>query len=509
MGWEKFAIRGDTYARALSNAAQRSGRNMEALQPALSNIAAQPQATLRPGLSSFMREQGTLPQTPQRAAMQDLAHRMPWAGDEHTTPTMGAKAEGRFNRLLDQRGLSQQSPQGNTQAQITQAFGDPADFRRALYRKDQTQTGATPAPLEAGTAAGSPKAIRAATPPLMPAVSPTAHTNASNPRAHAPTMPAPASPNRFPRARFQMAKVGFETGLERTAAALPIAAGVGIPLALGGSMLLRKPGIQSNLKNVLDPAKGSTEEQDKTNALPEQALGHADAIHHALVSRGLDPATMRIGVDAPPGSGKTTLARALAQKAGMKHYGLDWEPGNAWKSTLGLGRNVEKMPHAPRAGEILEHYLLNRTHDPDLFDAQIHIKRDPRIIREQLTRRGNAAYIGDMMDLDKSLGVADLGFDTLGGEMVDIGDGIQLKLRPREGWGNALDQQLMAKGIDPNGLSRHEKLLSLHGGKRTNGAGWTPYVKNPFSTGETLALGASIPLGMMAAKALAKRPPIG
>ncbi len=501
MGWEKFAIRGDTYARALANAAGRAGRDVGALQPALSSIAAQPQAKLRPGLSSFVREPGVLPQTPQRAQMQDLAHRMPWAGDEHTTPAMGAKAEDRFNRLLDRRGLSQQTPHGDTQAQITQAFGDPAEFRRSLYRKDQTQT-AAPAP-------GAATAV-------LPKGGVALQGNVTGAPKNAPSLsdasrvtPAPAaSPNRFPRARFQMGKVGFETGLEKVAGALPIAAGVGIPLAVGGGMLLRKPGIQSNLKNVLDPSKGSTEEQDKTNALPPQAMGHAEAIHQALISRGLDPATMRIGVDAPPGSGKTTLARALAQRAGMKHYGLDWEPGNAWKSTIGLGRNVEKMPHAPRAGEILEHYLLNRTHDPDLFDAQIHIRRDPKVIREQLNRRGNAAYIGDMMDLDKSLGVADLGFDTLGGELVDIGDGIQLKLRPREGWGNGLDQQLMAKGIDPNGLSRHEKLLSLHGGKRTSGAGWTPYVKNPFSTGETLALGASIPLGVMAAKALAKRPPI-
>ncbi len=81
-----------------------------------------------------------------------------------------------------------------------------------------------------------------------------------------------------------------------------------------------------------------------------------------------------------------------------------------------------------------------------------------------------------------------------------------MKIRPREGWGNQLDQRLMQSGINPEGLSRHEKLLSLHGGKRTSGAGWTPYVRNPFSGTETLALGASIPLGVMAARALARRP---
>jgi hypothetical protein len=214
---------------------------------------------------------------------------------------------------------------------------------------------------------------------------------------------------------------------------------------------------------------------------------------------------MRIAIDAPPGSGKTTLARALASQTNMKHYGLDWEPGNSWKSTIGMGRNVESMPHAPRAGEIVEHYLLNRTHDPELFDAQIHLKRDPEVIRQQLNSRGNAAYIGDTMDLDKSLGVADLGFDTLNGDAIDLGNGTYMKLRPQEGWGNQLDERLMAAGIDPNGLSRHEKLLSLHAGKKTRGAGWLPYVKNPFSGGEMAAIGASVPLGVMAARALSRR----
>jgi hypothetical protein len=64
----------------------------------------------------------------------------------------------------------------------------------------------------------------------------------------------------------------------------------------------------------------------------------------------------------------------------------------------------------------------------------------------------------------------------------------------------------MSGGIDPTGMTRHQKLLSLHSGKKETGAGWTPYVKNPLSTGETLALGASVPLGMMAARALRRVP---
>jgi hypothetical protein len=189
----------------------------------------------------------------------------------------------------------------------------------------------------------------------------------------------------------------------------------------------------------------------------------------------------------------------------MHHHGLDWEPGNWWKSTIGLGRNIEKMPHPPRAGEITEHYMLNRAYDPELFDAQIHIHRDPDILKQQLQARGNSAYISDAMDLDKSLGVADLGYNTLNGESIDLGNGVQMKLRPHEGWGNQLDERLMAGGIDPTGMSRHEKLLSLHSGKKESGSGWTPYMKNPLSGGQTLALGASVPLGVMAARRLARR----
>lgn len=483
--WHKFALLGSTYARALENKARATGH---AVTPNMfSSVASATRARFDPDLSAFARHRGALFPTPERRSMSDLARQMPWAGEEHASPAQSARAEGQYNQLLDRKGLSQDRPVGNmtTQQRIDQSFGNPEEFRRSVYRADQTSTGQPVAPA---TAVGSPRARRAL--PAPPAVA--APVTAATP------MPAPslASPRRFPRAQFQIGKTG---------AALPTAVGVGIPLAVGGGLLASKPGIRANLKNLM-AGKGSTQEQDTQGDLPESTLQQATAIHEALTAHGFDPRHVRMGIDAPPGSGKTTLARAVAQQSGMHHYGLDWEPGNWWKSTIGLGRNVEHVPHAPKAGEVLEHYMLGRTHDPELFDAMVHIHRDPEVIRGQLRSRGNAAYIADMMDMDKSLGVADLGFNTLGGDALDLGNGVQMKLRPQQGWGNALDDRLVTQGIDPAGLSRHEKLLSLHAGKRVTGAGWTPYVKNPLSTGETMALGASVPVGMMVARALRRLP---
>lgn len=283
----------------------------------------------------------------------------------------------------------------------------------------------------------------------------------------------------------------------------PYALGAGIPLLTAGGLFAHKPAIRSNIKNLME-SKGTIQEKDNAAPLPQPVMDTAAQVHKHLTDRGIDPSALRIAVDAPPGTGKTTLSRALAGQMGLKHYGLDWLPGNKLHSIMGGGR-IEKMPRAPKAGEILEHYNLLRSYDPEVFDVVFHIQKDPETIKKQILGRGRSAGVSTFMDYDKSLGVGRLAFDTLAGETVDLGNGTMMKIRPREGWGGEqIDAQLQAKGIDPSRMSRHEKLLSLHAGKAQTGSGWTPYFKSPFSGGETAAIAGSVPLGVAAALAARK-----
>jgi len=69
------------------------------------------------------------------------------------------------------------------------------------------------------------------------------------------------------------------------------------------------------------------------------------------------------------------------------------------------------MPRAPRAGEILEHYNLLRSYDPELFDAVFHIAKDSQTNKKQLLNCGRPAVVSTVMDYDKSIAVADGGMD--------------------------------------------------------------------------------------------------
>lgn len=527
-GWLKFAILGSTYARALENAATRGGRALSpAMQSKVTQLRAQPQAKLQQGLGQMFREHaggGALTPTPQQRNMQDMMAHVPWAGAEHVSSPKGNPfAEHALNAQLKQRGLDYNTPAGqpNVNQQIQQRFGPPQAPRRGTQvghaSGDQTHVDSRSAiqgRMNQNTFGGSlidlydgPQGHTAHLPELT--------RHGVGPQRQAP-LAQPAAINRpaLPHTGRGMpvgatgmtgaANKGDATAVLKVAN-LPLAAGIGIPLAVGGGILATKPGIRADLADRFSQP-GDIHQKDMAQTIPESVQNQATRAHQALLERGIDPSGLRIAVDAPSGAGKTVLSKALASQMGLRHHGLDWRPNLRLHQLMG-GGDIEKTPYAPHAGEILEHQQLLRSYDPELFDVAIHIHKDPETIKQQVLKRGRGARTHDLLDYEKSIGVGRKAFETLGGDAIDLGDGVMMKIRPHGGWGNQLDQQLALRGIDPSGLSRHQKLLSLHSGQRTeSGAGWTPYIKNPFSGAETAAIGASVPLGILAAKALANRP---
>lgn len=512
-GWLKFAILGSTYARALENAGTRGGRALSpAMQSKVTQLHAQPQAKLQRGLGDTFRDHargGELPMTPQRQDLQNMLHKTPWATDEHSGVRGGSQfAVGRFNQLLDETGRSHAQP--GVQQAIHKSFGPPPTMMKNPSQVRKLPENAYQLP--GGFSAPSGRAIwELQDEPLNqqptrvgPAPAPTRRT----PMAQPPAIQRPDLPHAArgqPAGAVGMAGKADATGVMRKSASLPLAAGIGIPLAIGGGILASKPGIRADLADRFGNP-GDIHQKDVAQTIPDEVQGHATRATQALAERGINPAALRIAVDAPSGAGKTVLSKALAQQMGLRHHGLDWRPNLRMHQLMG-GGDIEKTPYAPHAGEILEHQQLLRSYDPELFDVAIHIHKDPHTIRQQVLKRGRGARTHDLLDYEKSIGVGRKAFETLGGDAIDLGGGVMMKIRPQGGWGNALDQQLASQGIDPMNLTRHQKLLSLHSGKRVDsGAGWTPYMKSPFTGGETAAMAASIPLGVMAARALSRAP---
>jgi hypothetical protein len=427
VGWEKFAISGATYARALGNAAQRSGARMGA--PLLNRISAQPQARLTPGLSAAARTPGALTPTPRQQSLQNTLRSVPesWGSDVAPAPHQATLQRFMFNDAF--RGQSQMVQSPSIQP-----------LNRWMSQRSQG----------AGTNAATPVALRASAPKL--------------------------------------------------ANILPSLAQIGVPLAAAGGILASKPGIHADLANLFSGG-GDIQQKDQAQAIPESAMGQAHRAAEILRQRGMDPMKLRFAVDAPVGAGKTTLSRALAQEMGLHHKSLDYRPNLRINQMLG-GGDVEKMPMRPEPGDVLEHHQLLRAYDPEAYDVAIHLLRNPDTLRQQLIQRGRGARAADIMDLDKSIDVGRRAFESLGGDAVDLGEGTMMKIRPQEGWGHGLDDQLSQAHIDPTGLSRHEKLLSLNAGHAMHGSGWLPYMRSPLSQEDTDKIKSTIPLGAAAASAL-------
>jgi uncharacterized membrane protein len=258
-----------------------------------------------------------------------------------------------------------------------------------------------------------------------------------------------------------------------------------MPLARGTARVMelsKNPFIRAEARNLKQT--GSFTEQAAGGELPEkireQIRAAARQVREQLEAKGLDPSKARIAVSGAGSTGKSTVAREIADELGLKHRDLDWEVSKL-THLLGLSRAQRKMRFAP--GTVAEQIHLTNNVNPDLFDAIVRVHRAPEQVARQAIERGRGAFQLAAMDYPRLHGAIEAGFKHTEGPAVRIGKGIEMKVHPTGGFKSDvhLDAALQELGINPEGLKRHQKILSLVMEKKHRGLGGgnLPYMKFP------------------------------
>jgi len=167
----------------------------------------------------------------------------------------------------------------------------------------------------------------------------------------------------------------------------------------------------------------------------------------------------RIGIDGLPGSGKSSLACALASVLGMRWRSLDYE-------------DLESPGLLDETGLVFEHHRLLRTQDVDRFDAIVYIDEPIERSWSRVVDRGRGMFLGLMLDYRKLKAVGKAAFDLCDGERITVPKSdIHLKLKPSGGFRvmENLTARLRASRLDATGANKEEKLLLLICGERQQG----------------------------------------
>ncbi|MBF0226267.1 MAG: (d)CMP kinase [Desulfobacterales bacterium] len=213
---------------------------------------------------------------------------------------------------------------------------------------------------------------------------------------------------------------------------------------------------------------------------------YADNIMDILDKNRILP--QNIGIDGPPGSGKSSLGRSLAKRTGLE-----------WKT---LYLNDLGKPYFFKQGRIYENIRLFRTQNIDNFDVIIYIDCPVEDAQSRVMKRDRNGALVDYINFIKLKEIGDASFEMANGEEFRIPmSPIRIKIRPEEGYKDIenLKMKLISKGLDIERFSK-EELLFLHCyGKPKSGI--LPYVNWGAYNSELLSA-AQVSLRLATAKKL-------
>jgi hypothetical protein len=243
--------------------------------------------------------------------------------------------------------------------------------------------------------------------------------------------------------------------------------------------ILSRSTVQSTLRGQLRKLVTGSGERF-TGAIPEVEQT-ADRVVEALRGRIPEPAC--IGIDGIAGAGKSSLARSLSGRLGLR-----------WQTLY--ARDVCR-PLQLQRGVIYENLRLFRTQDLDAFDALVYIDAPLPLARERVLQRDRAGTVLDFFDFEKLKRFGDAVFEAAEGDTIEIPDSfIKLKIRPAKGFRNRenLAERLVEAGLEPGDLCREEMLFLLF--EKRPRKGIRPYVKLGAYNSD---LAAAVAVGVLAA----------
>ena len=171
-----------------------------------------------------------------------------------------------------------------------------------------------------------------------------------------------------------------------------------------------------------------------------------------------------ICIDGPPGSGKSTLGRALAERCGLKWRTIYW-------------REI-KGPYPFKPGRIYENIRLIRTQDREQFDWIVYVDCSTEDAKTRVISRDRDAALVDIVDFTLLKRIGDTAFAMLDGEETSIpGSPLKIKMRPERGYRDLdeLKMRLWDRNIDTERFSKEELLFIYCYGKPK--CGILPYLK--------------------------------